>query len=149
MKLQDLKRGMRCTTRDEDVFIVGSVIIDNAYENCIAYLTVSKNSNIGFNNMNEDLTGGDSNNDIVRVEDITMDGYKTIWEREEPKYYLRLPNHDKDASLNYLNADRTSGLFYIENNVTCITLKTQFTQEEIDKLPNQDFIQSLEKEEVE
>ena len=91
-------------------------------------------------------------------EDTSQELYSIVFEyvltpleeREEPKkYYLRLPNHDKDVSLNYLNVDRTSGHFYIDNNMNGITLKTQFTQEEIDKLPNQDFIQSLIKEEVE
>lgn len=147
MKLQDLKRGMRCTTRDEDVFIVGSVIIDNQYENSIAYLEVSKNSNIGFTNMNEDLTGRYSNNDIMKVEDITMNGYKTIWEREEPEYYLRLPKDLVGKELlysYYLNFNKLEKKYFFDTKLQTTISKTQFTQAEIDKLDTTHLI----KEEV-
>ena len=137
---------MRCTTRDEDVFIVGSVIIDSQYENSIAYLEVSKSGTIGFTSMNEDLTGGYSSNDIIMVEDITMDGYEIIWERDEPKYYLRLPKDFIGAELTrhiYLNFDKDYKKYCFNNKSETEDFQTQFTQAEIDKLDTTHLIKEL------
>ena len=69
-------------------------------------------------------------------------------EREEPKkYYLRIPNY-LYKSESYLNYATLSKTYYISDETEPGKFQTQFTQEEIDNLPNQEFIQSLIKEKV-
>ena len=69
-------------------------------------------------------------------------------EREEPKrYYLRLPN-SCDSNLTYLNYDTWNELFSFMGMMQNKKWQTQFTQEEIDNLPEQAFIQTLIQEEV-
>lgn len=80
--------------------------------------------------------------------DIAFDYIKTpVKEREEPKkYYLTLP-HPYQIESQYLN--NRNGNYTFANNIELNRWQTKFTQEEIDNLPNQDFIQILIKEEVE
>lgn len=69
-----------------------------------------------------------------------------VEEREEPKkYYLTLP-YPYQIESQYLN--NKNGSYMFANNIELSRWQTKFTQEEIDNLPNQDFIQSLIKEEV-
>ena len=84
----------------------------------------------------------------MKIEDITKDGYKTIWEREEDRYYLRVP--EEYANGYYLNYRVKEDSFYLGNKDELGGFyKTKFTKAEIGKLPRQDFVQSLEKELVE
>lgn len=143
MKLTDLKRGMKCTTRNADEFIVRKVgKID------ISFIADSRHGYKGIGLMKQNLTNQFRESDIIKVEDITLDGYKVIWERAEDKYYLRLPNAD-DVHSTYLNYDAGNELFGFMGKLPTEKWQTQFTQEEIDKLPYRDFIQSLIKELVE
>lgn len=143
MRLEDLKRGMKCTYRNGVAFIVSST---NNRE--IEYLDRKHDGVDGIYNINGDLTHEYNKNlDIMKVEDITLDGYKTIWEREEDKYYLKLPSeYHYDSFLNYSRINRR---YYFFDKNEDENYKTQFTLDEIDNLPNQDFIQTLEKELVE
>ena len=71
-----------------------------------------------------------------------------ISEREETeKYYLILPNESKDNN-QCLNINVISQEYTFNSKYEGSIWNTKFTQEEIDKLPYQDFIQSLIKEEV-
>lgn len=80
--------------------------------------------------------------------DLCVEYAKTpIEEREEPKkYYLKLP-HPYQIESNYLN--NINGNYMFANDIELGLWQTKFTQEEIDNLPNQDFIRTLIKEEVE
>lgn len=82
--------------------------------------------------------------------DIAFDYIKTpVEEREEPKkYYLKLPRMF-DGELAYMNYHKYYNEYFFNDRFTTELVQTQFTQEEIDNLPNQDFIRSLIKEEVE
>lgn len=72
-----------------------------------------------------------------------------IEEREEPKkYYLTLPEMFGKNKL-YLNYRAYGNEYFFNNRLTTEYCQTQFTQEEIDNLSNQDFIKTLIKEEVE
>lgn len=142
MKLQDLKRGMRCTNRRGRVYIVDEV--DGKY---IKYLTCDIEFYAGVDNMNEDLTNEAYVCDIMKVEDITLDGYKTIWEREEEKYYLKIPNYWLDNG-GYLVVGKVNREYKIGNDTETEFRQTKFTKEEIYNLPKQKFIQGLEKVEV-
>lgn len=71
-----------------------------------------------------------------------------IEEREEPKkYYLRIPNYWV-FSRNYLNYHTVDKSYWFGTTDEGPDWKTQFTQEEIENLPNQEFVKSLIKEEV-
>lgn len=82
--------------------------------------------------------------------DLCVEYAKTPIEerKEEKKYYLRLPIKG-DPNISYLNYDEIIGGYSFNSNVETPIFKTQFTQKEIDELPNQDFIRTLIKEEVE
>ena len=88
--------------------------------------------------------------DIMKVEDITFDGFKTIWERKEEKFYLRIPNTETNDFDIYLNYDKANDTYFISDNEEDIfgNVQTQFTEEEIYTLPRQIFIQGLEKVKV-
>lgn len=66
---------------------------------------------------------------------------------EEKKYYLKLPFQQENL-FDYLNYNNDLKKYRFSNNEESIYYKTQFTQREIDNLPNQDFIKTLIKEEV-
>ena len=71
-----------------------------------------------------------------------------IEEREEPKkYYLRLPKGYNIVNT-YLNYDTECDEYMFSDNVETDEYQTKFTQEEIDNLPNQNFVKTLTKEEV-
>ena len=82
--------------------------------------------------------------------DLCVEYAKTpIEERKsEKKYYLRFPIK-VDPTVSYLNYDENISGYSFNNNRETYCWKTQFTQKEIDELPNQDFIKTLIKEEVE
>lgn len=66
-----------------------------------------------------------------------------------PRYYLRLPKEYSSGfsnKYNYLN--QHEGKFFFSIETDALSFKTKFTQEEIDQLPNQEFVQTLVKEEV-
>lgn len=143
MKLQDLKRGMRCTRRSGLQYIVDETEIEEG----AAHYTLHSKSFGEPGGLNEDLAHSRfSSLDIVKVEDITLDGYKTIWEREDERYYLELPNSWYEDR--YLNYNISSKLWHFSGKKGTHRWQTQFTQEEIDQLPHQDFIKTLIKEEV-
>ena len=71
-----------------------------------------------------------------------------VKEREEPKkYYLRLPDYLYESS-SYLNYNAIDKKYCFFGGFGFGELQTQFTQEEIDNLPNQEFIKTLIKEKV-
>lgn len=80
--------------------------------------------------------------------DMIIEYIKTpVEEREEPKrYYLTLP-HPYQIETRYLN--KRNGNYMFANNIERNRWQTKFTQEEIDNLPNQDFIKTLNKWEAE
>ena len=146
MRLEDLKRGMRCTCRNGIEFIISST---NNRE--IEYLDRKHGGADGVYNINGDLTHSFFEDlDIMKVEDITLDGYKTIWERKEEKFYLRIPNTETNDFDIYLNYDKANDTYFISDNEEDIfgNVQTQFTEEEIYTLPRQIFIQGLEKVKV-
>lgn len=149
MKLKDLKRGMRCTFRNGTNKIIDTVRIEPSRVDCLPDKQGCKATYFSFN---EDLISNiNLGLDIMKVEDITENGYETIWEREEERYYLRIPNSQSSDYTIYLNYNIRGGTYFISNNEEMLEegFKTQFTEEEIEYLPKQDFIQSLEKEKVE
>lgn len=81
--------------------------------------------------------------------DLGVEYAKTpIQERKDPKkYYLTLPIEYSNNSV--LNYGCFSERFYFDSRDEGSHRKTQFTLEEIKDLPNQDFINALEKELVE
>ena len=144
MKLQDLKRGMRCTLRNGTNKIIDTVCIEPNRVECLPNKQGVKATYFSFN---EYLYHKDTSDlDIVKVEDITLDGYEVIWERKEEKFYLKLPRGYSNSLV--LNYGCLSERFYFDSRDEGSHRKTQFTKEEIEELPNQDFIQSLEKEPV-
>lgn len=143
MKLQDLKRGMRCTTMGGYTFIVGEVKGSH-----IEFLEKASNDLDIVGAVLPDLTNYFEDDWIVKVEDITQRGYKVIWERKDPKkYYLRIPNYWL-FSRNFLNYNTVDKSYWFGAVDEGSCWKVEFTQEEIDNLPNQDFIKTLIKEEV-
>lgn len=144
MRLQDLKRGMRCTRRDGKILLVDGVI----YEDGTVLYYDNDKPNYTYLDYNLTSKLDKRERDIVIVEDITVDGFKVIWEREVEKYYLRAPN-SCDINLSYLNYETRTGSYYFMGNTHNKNWETQFTLEEINKLPCQDFIKSLIKEKVE
>ena len=144
MKRQDLKRGMRCTERSGLQYIIDEVEADK-----ITFIYPVGDDYSGVYYINEDLTSGTiyDDADIMKVEDITEDGYEVIWEREEERYYLKLP---KGYHYNtYLNYSYQRNRYYFSDKEESKDFKTTFTLVEIKNLPNQKFIQSLEREKVE
>ena len=90
-----------------------------------------------------------------RLFDLIVEYARTpLEEREEPKkYYLRLPDVFTESCYSYLNYI-TDGFgilsgFRFDSQTPSKFNQTQFTQEEIDAMPNQEFIKTLIKEEVE
>lgn len=79
MKLNDLKRGMRCTRKDGIIIYVECVKEDEIW-----FMPISNLINKMCDGMKDDLTNDVDDLVIVKVEDITLNGYETIWEREEP-----------------------------------------------------------------
>lgn len=151
MKIQELRRGMRCTNREGDVYVIDSVRFD--WDNTAWRIDFIGDSKYGYGaviGMKEDLRvrHGYTELDIVKIEDIGIDGYKTIWERPEEKFYLRLPDvysQNLFAKSNYLNYVVNDNRYVFDGKEETGYYKTQFTQEEIDGLPRQDFIKSLDK----
>ena len=151
MKLKDLRRGMRCTNREGDVYVIDCVHFDwddMAWR--IDFIGDSKYGYCAVSSIEEDLTNGNGHVevDIMKVEDIGIDGYKTIWERPKEKYYLRLPKiytQNFFANNSYLNYVISDNRYIFDGKEERSQYKTQFTQEEIDVLPRQDFIKSLDK----
>ena len=131
MKLQDLKRGMKIVFNNS---YIESDIVDYINEKGYLY-----SMDGGFYTaFDENLINfGEEGFTIVEVFDLDCNGeYYLIWKRKEEKYVLQCPMTNRDLYKYDLNEFEWgySG--------------TKFTQEEIDKFPNQDFIQSLEKEKV-
>ena len=99
--------------------------------------------------------------DIIAIHKPKYNGIKPmewelVWERKEPKYYLR-SLVDADAYVldgvsesvdNYLNFNADIKILFISDYFESGAIQTKFTQEEIDNLPNQEFIKTLVKEEV-
>ena len=81
--------------------------------------------------------------------DLVVEYAKTpVEEREESKkYYLKLPEMF-DSDLGYVNYEKDDNCYFFSDMFTTDLFQTQFTQEEIDNMPDQEFIQSLIKEEV-
>lgn len=72
-----------------------------------------------------------------------------IEEREEiNKYRLRLPNTQKTDYESYLNYNLKDKTYFIGDETNIERFKTEFTEEEIDNLPEQSFIKTLIQEEV-
>ena len=67
--------------------------------------------------------------------------------KSEKKYYLRLPIKGNPA-VSYLNYNAENGVFNFSSYTESHSWMTQFTQNEINSLPSQDFIKTLIKEEV-
>ena len=148
MKLQDLKRGMRCTRRDGSMIIVDKVDVDAG--NLLYYTNQQgKEFNTSLSDyMDNSVFNGSG--DIMKIEDITVDGFEVIWERPK-KYYLHLPHIYRQSLYGrrgYLNHHIPEHRYFFSDRDGGIEYKTQFTQEEIDNLPNQNFIKTLTKEEV-
>lgn len=112
-------------------------------------------------NFNENLDLRDNSIGLIAIYRPKYNGVKPmewelVWERKEPKYYLRSWIEDDGYILdsvfkseeNYLNFNVDSKTLFIADCKDIGSSKTQFTQEEIDNLPNQDFIKTLVKEEV-
>lgn len=71
-------------------------------------------------------------------------------EREErKKYRLKLPNTQKTDYESYLNYNLKDKTYFIGDATNIERFKTEFTAEETGNLPEQAFIQTLIKEEVE
>ena len=146
MRVYDLERGMRCTLRNGQVIVIGKVRKDS----CITLLYPNSEGIVAIGWVNEDLTHyyGNKDEDIVKVEDLSIDGYKTIWVRKEKKYTLRLP-YDFVEGSRYLNYIPETDKFKFDTSYHTTIYRTEFTQEEIDGFPNQEVIKTLIKEEVE
>lgn len=83
---------------------------------------------------------------IVAIYRPTETGFERVWTRPEPKLYtLEVPDNKSDVRF-YNQVGYKDYLF--SNSFQTKIYKTQFTQEEIDNLPNQDLIKVLIKKEV-
>ena len=157
MKLQDLKRGMRCTFRNGIKFIYNDH--DDEY---IYYLGKGSDYCKKVGSCRENLKHKrDKGFDIVRVDDVTLNGYKTIWKRQEPELYtLSLPNCSfKNRYLEISLEDNTRYRFkrkpkhnkphvvkdYLDNKVV-ETYISVFTDEDIRNISNSKLINLLNKE---
>ena len=99
--------------------------------------------------------------DIIAIHKPKYNGIKPmewelVWERKEPKYYLRSWIDEEgniledvfESEYNYLNFGTDDKTLFFSSNFENGIIQTQFTQEEIDELPNQEFIKTLVKEEI-
>ena len=146
MKLKDLKRGMRCTYRNGDTFTVSHM------ENGAIYYLFARNGFFTNTVLQEDLTHMRfSSLDVVKVEDITENGYETIWEREEEKYYLKLPFPLLGFKAAYLYYNKVTEQYFIDDADRLMGKHEQnrFTLEEIDMMSRQGITQLSVEEELE
>ena len=86
--------------------------------------------------------------EVVAIYKPTETGFEKVWTKPEPKLYtLELPNNTKKQR--YYGVHTVLDEHYrFGKMVTNGTFKNQFTQKEIDNLPNQDLIKVLIKKEV-
>ena len=87
--------------------------------------------------------------DKEQLINLAIEYIKTPLEERQDveKYYLRLPEIF-DIEWAYLNYWEEGDKYFFNDHLPKEATQTQFTQEEIDNLPNQKFIKSLIKEEV-
>lgn len=84
--------------------------------------------------------------DVVVIYKPTETGFERAWTKPEPKLYtLELPNNN---SINRFYNRYVDEHYRFSIDVERNGYQTQFTQEEIDNLPNQDLIEALIKKEV-
>lgn len=141
MRLKDLRRGMRFTTRVGD-----SYVFSHYQRGFIYYFDYEWNGSVKMLSMTNLLTHPMFEDlDIMKVEDMTTRGYKTIWERKEDEYYLKVPNARKNGR-QYLNFDLHYHNYFFDGKESSEAIQTQFTEVEIRNLLNQEFIQTLERE---
>ena len=128
MELKDLKRGMRITLGNSTTEIIDkiSVIPPKVYPVC---------DKSYYGNFKDDLTNIYNEFDIVKVEDLDFEGkYYTIWEREEPKFYIKPKGMDMRSGVCMNLNIETNKWFSCFSDGEDKYFKSQFTIEEMIEL---------------
>lgn len=84
--------------------------------------------------------------DIMEVYEPTLDGWKLLWKREEPKYMLKFPKEMFSVDCKLIECFGTydrAGIYFNPHT----DIKVEFTQEEINSIPfNTDTFVKIEVE---